>query len=263
LALFKRSLIKSAVTFAPVRTPRKSATFNLGELVDDAVGSELRDDDILVISSKFIAVSEGRVVDLGTVVPSDYAALESRRLNISPELCELVIRESDDVIGGVSGFMLTLKEGLLTPNAGIDKSNVERGKVVLYPRSPLESATALVEELRFRRGVEIGVVVSDSRLMPTRKGTVGVALAVVGMEAIVDLRGKLDLFGNVLKVTSQAIADDLCSGAQVVMGEADESVPIVLVRGLSTSAERRYRMSSFAVDPEQCVYMRSLGYRAR
>jgi len=253
----------SGITYVPIRTPRKGSPFNLGELVDRFVGSELRDGDILVISSKFVAVSEGRVVDLGTVVPSSYAASESRRLNMPPELCELVIRESDDVIGGVSGFMLALKEGLLTPNAGIDKSNVAHGKVVLYPRNPLESAVALVDEMRFRRGVEIGVVVSDSRLMPTRKGTVGVALAAAGMEAIVDLRGKPDLFGNVLKVTSQAIADDLCSGAQIVMGEANESVPIVLVRGLKASAGRGYGMSSFAVDPEQCVYMRSLGYRAR
>ncbi len=246
-----------------MKTPRESNPFNLGDLVDRTVGSQLQDGDILVISSKFIAVSEGRVVDLSTVVPSDEAVSEAKRLNISPELCELVIRESDDVIGGVSGFMLTLIEGLLTPNAGIDKSNVEHGKVVLYPRRPLESAAALVDEIRFRRGVEIGVIVSDSRLTPTRKGTVGVALAAAGMEAIVDLRGRPDLFGNVLKVTSQAIADDLCSGAQLVMGEADESIPIVLVRGLTTDAGRRYGMSSFAVDPEQCVYMRSLGYRAR
>jgi coenzyme F420-0:L-glutamate ligase len=251
------------ITFLPIRTSRKSAPFNLGRLVDRLVGAELIDGDILVVSSKFIAVSEGRVVDLEKVVPSARAAAVSKRLNISPELCELVIRESDDVIGGVAGFMLTLKEGLLTPNAGIDKSNIEHGKVVLYPRSPSESAIALVEEARFRRGVEIGVVVSDSRLMPTRKGTVGVALAAAGMDAIVDLRGKQDLFGNILKVTSQAIADDLCSGAQVVMGEAAESVPLVLVRGLATSAGKSYRMSSFAVDPEQCVYMRSLGYRAR
>lgn len=251
------------ITFVPIRTPRKSAPFSLGELVDKCVGTDVRDGDILVISSKFIAVSEGRVVDLGTVVPSDYAVSKSRRLNMPPELCELVIRESDDVIGGVSGFMLALKEGLLTPNAGIDKSNVVHGKVVLYPRSPLESAAALVDEMRFRRGVEIGVVVSDSRLMPTRKGTVGVALSAAGIEAILDLRGKPDLFGNVLKVTSQAIADDLCSGAQIVMGEANESIPIVLVRGLNATATRRYNMSSFAVDPEQCVFMRSLGYRAR
>ena len=76
---------------------------------------------------------------------------------------------------------MSAETGLLTPNAGIDKSNIEHGKVVLYPRNPLESAAALVEEMRFRRGVEIGVVVSDNRLMPTRKGTVGVALAAAGM----------------------------------------------------------------------------------
>ncbi len=256
-------MIVSAITFVGVKTSRKSAPFNLGGLVDRHLGAELQDGDILVVSSKFIAVSEGRMIELRTVIPGEHAASLSRRLNMPPELCELVIRESDDIVGGVSGFMLTLKEGLLTPNAGIDKSNVEHGKVVLYPRSPLESAKALLEEVRFRRGVEIGVVVSDSRLMPTRKGTVGVALAAAGLEAILDVRGRQDLFGNVLRVTSQAIADDLCSGAQVVMGEADESVPIVLVRGLRTAAGRAYGMSSFAVDPEQCVYMRSLGYRAR
>lgn len=252
-----------AVSFAPIRTSRKSRPFSLADLVDRAVGAELQDGDVLVVSSKFIAISEGRVVDLGTVVPGEQAVSLSKSLSMSPELCELVIRESDEVVGGVSGFMLSLREGLLTPNAGIDKSNIGQGKVVLYPRSPSESASALVEEMRFRRGVDIGVVVSDSRLMPTRKGTVGVALAAAGIEAVVDLRGKPDLFGNVLKVTSQAIADDVCSGAQVVMGEANESTPIVLVRGLKTAAGRVYRMSSFAVDPEQCVYMRSLGYRAR
>lgn len=176
--------------FAPVRTARKNAQFNLGELVDGAIGSELRTGDVLVVSSKFIAVSEGRVVDLATVVPSEQALSMSKRLSVSPELSELVIRESDEVIGGVTGFMLALKEGLLTPNAGIDKSNIEHGKVVLYPRNPLESAVGLVDAMRFRRGIEIGVVVSDSRLMPTRKGTVGVALAAAGMDAIVDLRGK-------------------------------------------------------------------------
>ena len=251
------------ISFLPIRTLKKTERFNVGELVDWVVGSRLRSSDVLVVSSKFIAVAEGRVVHLGTVIPSSLASSTARTLNMSPELCELVIRESDEVIGGVAGFMLALKEGLLTPNAGIDKSNIEHGKVVLYPRDPLESARAIIEEVRFRRGVEIGVVVSDSRLTPTRKGTVGVALAAAGLEAIVDLRGKEDLFGNVLKVTSQAVADDLCSGAQLVMGEADESAPIVLVRGLAGNPSRVYRMSSFAVDPEQCVYMRSLGYRAR
>lgn len=251
------------MAFFPVRAPLKSARFDLAELVDGSVGADLRDDDILVVSSKFMAVSEGRVVELEDVVPSDLAVSLATKSDVSPELCELVIRESDEMVGGVSGFMLTLKEGLLIPNAGIDKSNTGRGKVVLYPRRPLESAQTLVQELRFRRGVDVGVVVSDSRLMPTRKGTIGVALAAAGIEAIVDLRGKRDLFGNVLKVTSQAVADDLCSGAQIVMGEANESIPVVLVRGLRATRGRVYRMRDFAVDPEQCVYMRSLGYLVR
>jgi coenzyme F420-0:L-glutamate ligase/coenzyme F420-1:gamma-L-glutamate ligase len=255
--------LAQSITFTPVKTSRQRARFNLPQLVDSVVGKELADGDILVLSSKFIAVSEGRIVELAGVEPSQEALVAAKEFDIAPELCELVIRESDGVLGGVSGFMLSVKEGLLTPNAGIDKSNIERGKVVLYPRNPLESAESLVEEMKFRRGVDIGVVVSDSRLMPTRKGTVGVALAAAGLAAIVDLRGKPDLYGNVLKVTSQAIADDLCSGAQVVMGEANESVPIVLVRGLGAAPGRNYSMSSFSVDPEQCVYLRSLGYRAR
>jgi len=250
------------LTFAPIKTGKRTAPFNLGELLDGLVGGQVRDGDVIVVSSKFVAVAEGRVVALDSVVPTPGALALAKRWKMPAELCELIIRESDGIVGGVAGFILTLKEGLLTPNAGIDKSNIEHGKVVLYPRDPLESAVALVEALRFRRGVSIGVVIADSRLMPTRKGTVGVALAAAGMDAIVDLRGKPDLFGNVLKVTSQAIADDLCSGAQIVMGEADEATPMVLVRGLAAASPSVYPMSSFAVDPNQCVYMRSLGHQA-
>ena len=134
-----------------------------------------------------------------------------------------MIRESDEIVGGVVGFILASRDGLLSPNAGIDKSNIDHGKVVLYPRNALESASSIVEAMEYRRGVEVGVVVSDSRLMPTRRGTTGVALAAAGIEAVVDLRGKDDLFGNMLRVTSQAIADDLCSAAQLVMGESDEA----------------------------------------
>jgi coenzyme F420-0:L-glutamate ligase / coenzyme F420-1:gamma-L-glutamate ligase len=236
--------------------------FNLGGLVDDLVGRRLRDGDIIVVSSKFVAVAEGRVVALDSVVPTSSALALAKRWEMPAELCELIVRESDGIVGGVAGFILTLKEGLLTPNAGIDKSNIEHGRVVLYPEDPVDSAVALADALRFRRGVSVGVVVADSRLMPTRKGTVGVALAAAGIDAIVDLRGKPDLFGNVLRVTSQAIADDLCSGAQIVMGEADEATPMVLVRGLGAASSAVYPMSSFAVDPNQCVYMRSLGYQA-
>jgi coenzyme F420-0:L-glutamate ligase len=162
----------------------------------------------------------------------------------------------------VTGFILTLRDGLLTPNAGIDKSNIEHGRVVLYPTNPVQFAAEIVNTIQSRHGIRIGVVVSDSRLMPTRMGTTGVALAATGLQAILDLRGKPDLFGNPLKVTRQAIADDLCSGAQLIMGEAAEAVPIVIVRGLGSTLLGNYRYASrdFSIPVDQCVYMRSFGY---
>lgn len=236
--------------------------FDLVNLIDELAGPNLKDGDVLVISSKFVAISEGRIVQLKTVNASRRARDLSVRYAVSPEMCELVIRESDEIIGGVPGFILALKNGLLTPNAGIDKSNIEHGSVVLYPRRPMESAILIRKALRFTRGVNIGVVVCDSRLMPTRRGTTGVTLAAAGLEGIRDLRGKNDLFGNVLRVTSQAIADDLSSAAQLAMGESDEATPIVVVRGLGKRfvREANYESRDFAIPTEQCVYMRSLGY---
>jgi coenzyme F420-0:L-glutamate ligase/coenzyme F420-1:gamma-L-glutamate ligase len=250
------------LTLWPVKAPRSSARFDLVGLIERLLGGRLKDGDVLVISSKFLAISEGRTVPLKGVRPTVKAKELARSYHLDAGLCELVLRESDLVIGGISGFLLTLREGLLTPNAGIDKSNIQHGRVVLYPRRASSSAERIREAIKFDMGVEVAIVVCDSRLMPTRRGTVGVALASSGLEAVLDLRGKNDLFGNVLRVTSQAIADDLSSSAQLLMGESDEGVPIVLVRGLSTRLlrDRNYPASRFSIPIGECVYMRSLGY---
>ncbi|MDA4121592.1 MAG: coenzyme F420-0:L-glutamate ligase [Thaumarchaeota archaeon] len=251
------------ITFKAVKTARKNSPFPLGELIDELIGPQLRDGDVLVLSSKFIAISEGRIVSLDTVRPGERALQLSREYDIPAELCELIIQESDQILGGVKGFLLTLRWGLFTPNAGIDKSNIEHGRVVLYPADPLMSALGIIEDVMSRRRVRIGVVVSDSRLMPTRIGTTGVALAAAGFQAIRDRRGNADLFGNPLKVTQQALGDDLCSGAQLLMGEADEATPIVVVSGLEPSlfGDYRYAMKDFSVPMDQDVYTQSLSRR--
>lgn len=253
------------LTLGPVAVSAKSTRFDLAKLIDEKVGSQLRDCDVLVISSKFVAVSEGRVVRLGSVKPGKRAKGLALKYHMDPRLCELVLRESDEVVGGIPGFLLTSKDGLLTPNAGIDKSNVGHGAVVLYPRRPEVSAWRIRESVRFSRGVFVGVVICDSRLAPTRRGTTGVALAASGIEAVVDMRGRADLFGNVLKVTAQALADDLSSAAEVLMGESDESIPVVLVRGVKRSLlkETEYGGRRFSISMDQCVYLRSLGYSRR
>ncbi len=246
----------------PVKVGAKRARFDISALIDRKVGSRMRDGDVLVISSKFVAISEGRVVRLSGVRPSRRARQVAHDYHMDPRLCELVLRESDDVLGGIPGFILASKDGLLTPNAGIDKSNVRHGTVVLYPRRPEISAWKIREALKFSRGVSIGVVICDSRLSPTRRGTIGVAVAASGLEGIIDMRGRIDLFGNVLRVTSQGIADDLSSAAEVLMGESDEATPLVVVRGVNRNLlkEIEYPGRRFAIPVAEDVYLRSLGY---
>lgn len=253
------------LTLSPVVVEKKSSRFDLVELIVEKLGSVLRDGDVLVVSSKFVAVSEGRIVSLRTVKPGTKANELASKYHMDARLCELVIRESDEIIGGIPGFLLASRDGLLTPNAGIDKSNVKHGAVILYPRRPDVSAWRIREALKFASGASVGVVICDSRLAPTRRGTTGVAVAASGVEAIVDMRGRADLFGNVLKVTAQGLADDLSSAAEVLMGESDEATPIVLVRGLRKSLlkETEYDGKRFAISMDDCVYLRSLGYSPR
>ncbi len=253
------------LTLTPVVVQARSAEFDIAALIDKKLGSRLKDGDVLVISSKFVAVSEGRVVKLGSVRPGARARELASKHGMDPRLCELVLRESDEIMGGIPGFILTAKDGLLTPNAGIDKSNVKHGTVVLYPRRPEASAWRIREALRFSRGVSVGVVICDSRLSPTRRGTAGVAVASSGIEAIVDMRGRQDLFGNVLKVTAQGVADDLSSAAEILMGESDEATPIVVVRGLKKGLLKNMEYSGrrFAIPADECVYLRSLGFAGR
>jgi coenzyme F420-0:L-glutamate ligase/coenzyme F420-1:gamma-L-glutamate ligase len=250
---------------SPVVVPAKSSRFDIVDLIEEKLGDSLRDGDVLVLSSKFVAVSEGRVMRLRTVKAGKKAKELGAKFRMDPRLSELVLRESDEVIGGIPGFLLATKDGLLTPNAGIDKSNTKHGTVVLYPRRPEVSAWRIREALKFSLGVTIGVIVCDSRLAPTRRGTTGVAVATSGIEAVLDMRGRVDLFGNVLKVTAQAVADDLSSAAEVLMGESDEATPIVLVRGVKKNflKDTDYGGKKFAIPMDEDVYLRSLGYPSR
>jgi coenzyme F420-0:L-glutamate ligase / coenzyme F420-1:gamma-L-glutamate ligase len=250
------------LTLTPVVVRPKSSRFDVVPLIEERLGGSLRDGDVLVISSKFVAVSEGRVVRLGSVRAGQRAKQLAAGNRMDERLCELVLRESDEIVGGIPGFVLASKSGVLTPNAGIDKSNVKHGSVVLYPRRPELSAWRIREALKFSRGVSVGVVICDSRLSPTRRGTTGVAVASSGIEAVLDMRGRKDLFGNVLKVTSQSVADDLSSAAEILMGESDEATPIVLVRGLSRRLLRNteYGGMRFSIPMDEDVYLRSLGY---
>ncbi|MEM0097438.1 MAG: coenzyme F420-0:L-glutamate ligase [Conexivisphaerales archaeon] len=191
-----------------------------------------KDGDILLLSGKYVAISEGRRYSLSKVKPMK-DAVRLAKINCSdPRLTEAIIRESETIYPAFSGIFMAENGGLLQPNAGIDRSNVQGDNIVLYPDDPNVSALSIRLNILTDFGVNVGIVITDSRIYPVRKGTTGIAIGYSGIKAILDERGKSDLFGKPLKVTRRAIADQLATAAQLVMGESGESIPIVLVRGL-------------------------------
>ncbi|MBZ3935487.1 coenzyme F420-0:L-glutamate ligase [Methanimicrococcus blatticola] len=209
--------------------------------------------DILVIAESALATSENRVVLLDDIQPS-VAALEYEKLyQIDAREAELVISESDVIFGGVFGVLLTLKDGMLCPNAGIDNSNAPEGCVILYPENPTKSARKIAEFVLKEFGVHVGVIIADSRTQPLRLGCTGVAIGAAGFLATVDKRGETDLFGRPLAVTRVAVADNLASAAEAVMGESNESTPFALIRNANAVFDSE-AFGITTISPEECMY---------
>jgi coenzyme F420-0:L-glutamate ligase/coenzyme F420-1:gamma-L-glutamate ligase len=200
-----------------------------------------QDNDVLVVAQKVVSKAEGRLVDVTTVEPSEKAIALAGEIDKDPRFVEVVLSEAKRVVRYRPGLLIVEHRlGFVMANAGIDHSNVaaEDGveRVLLLPADPDGSAHGLREHLRRVFGVSIGVIISDSFGRPWRKGTVGVALGVAGLPAFIDLRGLPDLFGRELRVTETGFADEIAAAAGLVMGQADEGMPMVLVRGLAWSA---------------------------
>ncbi len=248
---------------SPIKAPVKSAPFDLQHTLSQslqAANVTLHDGDILVISSKYVAISEGRIVELATVQPGAQAREIADRYNMDPKFTQLILDEAEHVFGGIPlGFLLSWRCGIVSPNAGLDRSNIPAGKVVLLPADPYESARQIRADLQAHYQVKIGVIITDSWLMPGRWGTTGIALSTAGFKPVDDVRGHKDLFGAPLKVTVRGIADSLCAAAQLVMGEADESTPLVLVRNANVKmTDARITVDDVAIPWEKCIYIESL-----
>ena len=251
------------LTVFPVKSTLKKEQFDLFEsLVSDLNNAQImaQSGDVLVISSKYVANSQGRILEYDNVIPSLDAEKIGKKFHMKPQMAEIILRESDKIFGGIPGFVITSSDNILAPNAGIDKSNTQSGTVVLYPNEPYLVAEHLRRKFLLKYNIHVGIIITDSRLMPGRVGTVGIAIACSGIEPTSDLRGEKDLYGNVLKVTFQAIADDLASVANLKMGEGSDTTPCVLIRDSDVRlADRKIRENDMAISYEQCVYVRGLG----
>lgn len=205
-------------------------------------GIELAAGDVLAVTSKILSRAEGRFVDLARVEPSPRALSLAADVAGDARLVELVLRESVAISRQAPGALIVRHRlGFVTANAGIDRSNAEppgapQGSgpwALLLPRAPDESAQRIRVALWAARGVDTGVVVTDSHGRPFRLGTVGVALGLAGLPALWDRRGETDLFERELSHTVTALADQVAAAADLVSGQAAEGTPAVHIRGLS------------------------------
>lgn len=216
----------------------------------------LLEGDIIVIAESALATAEGRLINLGDVIPSAKAMALADEFNMDPREVEVVIRESDHIVGGISGFLLCMKGGTLLPNAGVDASNAPPGYLVPLPCDPDSSADRIRKEVFSRCRVNIGVIVADSRTHAMRVGCSGVAIGCAGIPSVIDDRGRCDLFGRKLLVTKRAVADNIATAAELVMGEADECMPIAIVRGLGLPLTDEVGIEAIAAD--DCLFMGTL-----
>lgn len=200
-----------------------------------------KEGDVLVLAQKVVSKAEARYIDLATVVPSARAQSLAAEVEKDPRLVEVILGESHRVVRRRPGILIVEHRlGFVMANAGVDRSNVdpEAGvePVLLLPRDPDGSAATLLARLSAHFGKPLAVIISDSWGRAWRRGTVGVALGAAGLPAVMDLRGRPDLFGHELRVTETGFADEIASAASLLMGQAAEATPAVLVSGLSWSA---------------------------
>lgn len=195
---------------------------------------ELERGDILVIAETIISKAEGNKINLESLEPSLKAVEIAQKTGKELELVEAIIRESNEIIAVGPDFIISeTKHGFVCANAGIDESNVEKGIATPIPENPDKSAEFIKKEIEKAVNKEIVVIISDTQGRAFREGAIGTAVGISGMDPLWDRKGEKDLYGRELQTTSIAVADELASTASILMGQADEGIPVVLIKGVN------------------------------
>ncbi len=207
---------------------------NLGTIILAAAKQnnlEILDGDILVVAHKVVSKAEGRIVSLADVKPSQKAKKMAKEHGKDPRIMELILRESVQILRAKNGIIVSeTKHGLVCANAGVDQSNVPGDTALILPANPDRSAKALVEAIKKKAEKEIAAIITDTFGRPFREGQTNVAIGVAGINPIKSYIGSRDMYGRKLRVSEIAIADEIASAAELVMGKS-EGVPVAIVRG--------------------------------
>jgi coenzyme F420-0:L-glutamate ligase/coenzyme F420-1:gamma-L-glutamate ligase len=225
-------------------------------------GLQFEDGDVVVIAQKIISKAEKRIINLKEVVPSKRSKEIAEITGKSPKFVEMVLRETNRILKATRDiFLVEDKRGLVCINAGIDKSNVEgRENFALLPKNPDESARKCRSEIKKLTGKDVAVIVCDTYSRAFRRGQVNFAIGIAGIKPFKDYRTKKDLFGQILKVKNVAVVDEIAAAAELVMGQAQEATPVVILKGLSDVVElcEECSISELHISSEEDLFKNTL-----
>ena len=225
-------------------------------------GLKLEDSDVIVAAQKIFSKAEGRMVKLKDVIPSEKANELAKTTLKDPRFIELVLRETKRIIKVSNETLLVEdKRGLICINAGIDKSNVKgRDNYALLPEDPDKSAEKCRMDLKKLTGKNVGIIISDTYSRPFRRGQVNFAIGIAGVNLFKDYRGKKDLFGQMLKVKNVAVVDEIAAAAELLMGQATEKSPVVILKGLDDALgfSDKNRTSGLFISNEEDLFSDAL-----
>ena len=238
--------------------PQLDKPCNLGELVAASLNENQlapQQGDVLVVAHKIISKAEGAVVDLTTVTPSDKAIEMAEQTGKEPELVEVILSQSTKIVRQGHGVIICENLlGLICANAGVDRSNAGEDKVVLLPENPDQSANQLRQTLKSQFDVDVAVLVADTHGRPWREGAIGMCIGLSGADPFVDYRGRHDLYDYEMQTEVECVADELCAAATLLMGQGNEGIPLVLVKGAKLTLDHQATSDGLLRDPERDLF---------
>lgn len=224
---------------------------NLADIICER--ARLHDHDIIAIASTIVAKAEGRVIELSDVVPSDRALTIAERNDSDPGFVQVVLDESEEILLKSPFLLVKTRNGNICVNAGIDESNIDGDRVILLPENPDLSAKKIRNDIFSITNRKVSVIITDTNGRAFRDGQTGVAIGISGIAPTMDWRGRRDLFGRVLEVANEAIADEIAGTANILFGEGSDGTPVVIIRGLDFYAEQDGIKSIYFPESEDVI----------
>ena len=233
---------------------------NLATLIIESIklnNINIEDGDVIIIAQKVVSKSENRYQNINDVIPTNEAIKLGQELKRDPSFMQIILDESSKIISTDKNVILVEhKLGFININAGLDRSNIDQKKnnVLLLPKDPSKSANNLQIDIAKETTKSISVIITDSMTRPYRSGVTNFALASSNIQSLIDLKGEDDIYGNILKSTEIAIADELSAAAGILMGQGNDAKPVIIIKGFDRNKYSKNDAFDLIVNEEDDLY---------